>query len=55
MHTLLMLINPLYITFLKMYCFLVLEEDTNIVRVGNITFHPRQVLGHGAEGTIVYK
>uniref|UniRef100_A0A669BSR1 Serine/threonine-protein kinase/endoribonuclease IRE1 n=1 Tax=Oreochromis niloticus TaxID=8128 RepID=A0A669BSR1_ORENI len=26
-----------------------------IVRVGNITFHPKEVLGHGAEGTIVYK
>ncbi|XP_061830351.1 serine/threonine-protein kinase/endoribonuclease IRE1 [Nerophis lumbriciformis] len=31
------------------------EEDSNVVRVGNITFHPKQVLGHGAEGTIVYK
>uniref|UniRef100_A0A671X265 non-specific serine/threonine protein kinase n=1 Tax=Sparus aurata TaxID=8175 RepID=A0A671X265_SPAAU len=31
------------------------EEDSNIVRVGNITFHPKEVLGHGAEGTIVYK
>uniref|UniRef100_A0A8C7YB00 Serine/threonine-protein kinase/endoribonuclease IRE1 n=1 Tax=Oryzias sinensis TaxID=183150 RepID=A0A8C7YB00_9TELE len=32
-----------------------LEDDSTIVRVGNITFHPKQVLGHGAEGTIVYK
>lgn len=31
------------------------EEDSNIVRVGNITFRPKEVLGHGAEGTIVYK
>uniref|UniRef100_A0A8C8DRR4 Serine/threonine-protein kinase/endoribonuclease IRE1 n=1 Tax=Oryzias sinensis TaxID=183150 RepID=A0A8C8DRR4_9TELE len=30
-------------------------DDSTIVRVGNITFHPKQVLGHGAEGTIVYK
>lgn len=31
------------------------EEDSNIARVGNITFRPKEVLGHGAEGTIVYK
>uniref|UniRef100_A0A672H7V6 Serine/threonine-protein kinase/endoribonuclease IRE1 n=1 Tax=Salarias fasciatus TaxID=181472 RepID=A0A672H7V6_SALFA len=31
------------------------EEDSCIVKVGNITFHPKEVLGHGAEGTIVYK
>ncbi|XP_028311409.1 serine/threonine-protein kinase/endoribonuclease IRE1 isoform X3 [Gouania willdenowi] len=31
------------------------EEDSCCVRVGNITFHPKEVLGHGAEGTIVYK
>uniref|UniRef100_A0A8C3ABI1 Serine/threonine-protein kinase/endoribonuclease IRE1 n=1 Tax=Cyclopterus lumpus TaxID=8103 RepID=A0A8C3ABI1_CYCLU len=31
------------------------KEDSNIVRVGNITFRPKEVLGHGAEGTIVYK
>uniref|UniRef100_A0AAQ4RXK9 non-specific serine/threonine protein kinase n=1 Tax=Gasterosteus aculeatus aculeatus TaxID=481459 RepID=A0AAQ4RXK9_GASAC len=31
------------------------EEDSNTVRVGNVTFRPREVLGHGAEGTIVYK
>uniref|UniRef100_A0A671X2G3 non-specific serine/threonine protein kinase n=1 Tax=Sparus aurata TaxID=8175 RepID=A0A671X2G3_SPAAU len=31
------------------------EVYSNIVRVGNITFHPKEVLGHGAEGTIVYK
>uniref|UniRef100_A0A669D726 Serine/threonine-protein kinase/endoribonuclease IRE1 n=1 Tax=Oreochromis niloticus TaxID=8128 RepID=A0A669D726_ORENI len=31
------------------------EADSSIVRVGNITFHPKEVLGHGAEGTIVYK
>uniref|UniRef100_A0A667Z9U8 Serine/threonine-protein kinase/endoribonuclease IRE1 n=1 Tax=Myripristis murdjan TaxID=586833 RepID=A0A667Z9U8_9TELE len=37
------------------YIFVVSDEDSNIVRVGNITFHPKNVLGHGAEGTIVYK
>uniref|UniRef100_A0A672H7C7 Serine/threonine-protein kinase/endoribonuclease IRE1 n=1 Tax=Salarias fasciatus TaxID=181472 RepID=A0A672H7C7_SALFA len=31
------------------------KEDSCIVKVGNITFHPKEVLGHGAEGTIVYK
>ncbi|KAK5914110.1 hypothetical protein CgunFtcFv8_008573 [Champsocephalus gunnari] len=31
------------------------EDDSNIVRVGNITFRPKEVLGHGAEGTIVYR
>uniref|UniRef100_A0A671LGH4 Serine/threonine-protein kinase/endoribonuclease IRE1 n=1 Tax=Sinocyclocheilus anshuiensis TaxID=1608454 RepID=A0A671LGH4_9TELE len=31
------------------------EEESNIVRIGNITFNPRDVLGHGAEGTIVYR
>ncbi|XP_037113008.1 uncharacterized protein LOC119126081 isoform X1 [Syngnathus acus] len=31
------------------------EDDSTIVRVGNITFNPKRVLGHGAEGTIVYK
>lgn len=35
--------------------FVLSEEDSNIVRVGNITFRPKEVLGHGAEGTIVYK
>uniref|UniRef100_A0A3B4B8U6 Serine/threonine-protein kinase/endoribonuclease IRE1 n=1 Tax=Periophthalmus magnuspinnatus TaxID=409849 RepID=A0A3B4B8U6_9GOBI len=30
-------------------------EETTVVRVGNITFHPKEVLGHGAEGTIVYR
>lgn len=30
-------------------------EETSVVRVGNITFHPKEVLGHGAEGTIVYR
>uniref|UniRef100_A0A8D3DFZ8 Serine/threonine-protein kinase/endoribonuclease IRE1 n=1 Tax=Scophthalmus maximus TaxID=52904 RepID=A0A8D3DFZ8_SCOMX len=33
----------------------VVSDQTNIARVGNITFHPKEVLGHGAEGTIVYK
>ncbi|KAL2101092.1 hypothetical protein ACEWY4_002853 [Coilia grayii] len=31
------------------------EDESSIVRVGNITFNPRSVLGHGAEGTIVYR
>lgn len=31
------------------------DEDSSIVRVGNIAFNPREVLGHGAEGTIVYR
>uniref|UniRef100_A0A674MR60 Serine/threonine-protein kinase/endoribonuclease IRE1 n=1 Tax=Takifugu rubripes TaxID=31033 RepID=A0A674MR60_TAKRU len=26
-----------------------------VVRVGNVSFRPKEVLGHGAEGTIVYK
>lgn len=43
------------ITVFTEILFLYLEEDSNIVRVGNINFHPKEVLGHGAEGTIVYK
>ncbi|XP_059804251.1 serine/threonine-protein kinase/endoribonuclease IRE1-like isoform X1 [Hypanus sabinus] len=31
------------------------DDDSNIVRVGKIGFHPKDVLGHGAEGTIVFK
>ncbi|XP_036445565.1 serine/threonine-protein kinase/endoribonuclease IRE1 isoform X1 [Colossoma macropomum] len=31
------------------------EDESSIVRIGNITFNPRNVLGHGAEGTIVYR
>ncbi|CAG11431.1 unnamed protein product, partial [Tetraodon nigroviridis] len=31
------------------------EEESSVVRVGNISFRPKEVLGHGAEGTIVYK
>nr|ALD61275.1 inositol-requiring enzyme-1 [Tachysurus fulvidraco] len=31
------------------------EDESNIVHIGNITFNPRNVLGHGAEGTIVYR
>uniref|UniRef100_A0A8C7PWY0 non-specific serine/threonine protein kinase n=1 Tax=Oncorhynchus mykiss TaxID=8022 RepID=A0A8C7PWY0_ONCMY len=31
------------------------DEDSNMVRVGKIMFRPKNVLGHGAEGTIVYK
>uniref|UniRef100_W5K095 Serine/threonine-protein kinase/endoribonuclease IRE1 n=1 Tax=Astyanax mexicanus TaxID=7994 RepID=W5K095_ASTMX len=31
------------------------EDDSSVVRVGNITFKPKNVLGHGAEGTIVYR
>ena len=46
--------NSYYPVFTEIIYFF-LEEDSNIVRVGNITFHPKEVLGHGAEGTIVYK
>ncbi|XP_061086490.1 serine/threonine-protein kinase/endoribonuclease IRE1-like [Conger conger] len=31
------------------------DEESSIVRVGNISFSPKNVLGHGAEGTIVYR
>uniref|UniRef100_A0A674NN03 Serine/threonine-protein kinase/endoribonuclease IRE1 n=1 Tax=Takifugu rubripes TaxID=31033 RepID=A0A674NN03_TAKRU len=31
------------------------EEESSVVRVGNVSFRPKEVLGHGAEGTIVYK
>ncbi|XP_031425227.1 serine/threonine-protein kinase/endoribonuclease IRE1 isoform X2 [Clupea harengus] len=31
------------------------EDESSTVRVGNITFNPKKVLGHGAEGTIVYR
>ncbi|XP_053902680.1 serine/threonine-protein kinase/endoribonuclease IRE1 [Malaclemys terrapin pileata] len=31
------------------------DEDTRIVMVGKISFSPKDVLGHGAEGTIVYR
>ncbi|XP_067859976.1 serine/threonine-protein kinase/endoribonuclease IRE1-like isoform X1 [Heptranchias perlo] len=31
------------------------DDDSDIVRVGKILFHPKDVLGHGAEGTIVFK
>ncbi|XP_036382252.1 serine/threonine-protein kinase/endoribonuclease IRE1-like [Megalops cyprinoides] len=31
------------------------DEESNVVRVGNISFSPKNVLGHGAEGTIVYR
>lgn len=35
-------------------CF-VPDEETNMVIVGKISFCPKDVLGHGAEGTIVYR
>uniref|UniRef100_A0A4W3JZU1 non-specific serine/threonine protein kinase n=1 Tax=Callorhinchus milii TaxID=7868 RepID=A0A4W3JZU1_CALMI len=31
------------------------DDDSNIVTVGKISFNPKDVLGHGAEGTIVFK
>ncbi|NXX52722.1 ERN1 endoribonuclease, partial [Scopus umbretta] len=31
------------------------DEDANRVMVGKISFNPKDVLGHGAEGTIVYR
>lgn len=46
-------LNPVFTV--RIYVFVLSEEDSNIVRVGNITFRPKEVLGHGAEGTIVYK
>lgn len=37
------------------HCVLPSEEESSVVRVGNISFRPKEVLGHGAEGTIVYR
>uniref|UniRef100_A0A8C0IM48 Serine/threonine-protein kinase/endoribonuclease IRE1 n=1 Tax=Chelonoidis abingdonii TaxID=106734 RepID=A0A8C0IM48_CHEAB len=34
---------------------IVVNEDTCLVMVGKISFSPKDVLGHGAEGTIVYR
>lgn len=31
------------------------DDDANRVMVGKISFNPKDVLGHGAEGTIVYR
>lgn len=31
------------------------DEETSMVIVGKISFCPKDVLGHGAEGTIVYR
>lgn len=31
------------------------DEETSMVMVGKISFCPKDVLGHGAEGTIVYR
>ncbi|OXB64849.1 hypothetical protein ASZ78_006587 [Callipepla squamata] len=31
------------------------DDDANTVMVGKISFNPKDVLGHGAEGTIVYR
>lgn len=31
------------------------DEEANRVIVGKISFNPKDVLGHGAEGTIVYR
>ena len=44
-----------FIFICKKNVFFLSDEDSSIVRVGNITFHPKEVLGHGAEGTIVYR
>ncbi|MEE6522499.1 hypothetical protein FKM82_021066, partial [Ascaphus truei] len=30
-------------------------DEDRLVTVGKISFNPREVLGHGAEGTIVYR
>uniref|UniRef100_A0A8C7PW41 non-specific serine/threonine protein kinase n=1 Tax=Oncorhynchus mykiss TaxID=8022 RepID=A0A8C7PW41_ONCMY len=39
----------------RLFCVRTKYEDSNMVRVGKIMFRPKNVLGHGAEGTIVYK
>ncbi|KAJ1129588.1 hypothetical protein NDU88_007955 [Pleurodeles waltl] len=31
------------------------DEDQNIVKIGKISFNPKDMIGHGAEGTIVYR
>ncbi|XP_077184967.1 serine/threonine-protein kinase/endoribonuclease IRE1 [Paroedura picta] len=31
------------------------DGDTDVITVGKISFHPKDMLGHGAEGTIVYR
>ncbi|XP_069511092.1 serine/threonine-protein kinase/endoribonuclease IRE1 [Ambystoma mexicanum] len=31
------------------------EEDLQVVRIGKISFNPKDMIGHGAEGTIVYR
>ena len=37
------------------FSYFVPDEETRMVIVGKISFCPKDVLGHGAEGTIVYK
>lgn len=34
---------------------LIPDGETSVVMVGKISFCPKDVLGHGAEGTIVYR
>lgn len=38
-----------------LFFFPCLDEEANRVIVGKISFNPKDVLGHGAEGTIVYR
>lgn len=44
-----------YLGCIVQYCCPSSEEESSVVRVGNVSFRPKEVLGHGAEGTIVYK
>uniref|UniRef100_A0A674P3P8 Serine/threonine-protein kinase/endoribonuclease IRE1 n=1 Tax=Takifugu rubripes TaxID=31033 RepID=A0A674P3P8_TAKRU len=44
-----------WVAFVITYPKVSLTEESSVVRVGNVSFRPKEVLGHGAEGTIVYK
>uniref|UniRef100_A0A8C1IVW3 non-specific serine/threonine protein kinase n=1 Tax=Cyprinus carpio TaxID=7962 RepID=A0A8C1IVW3_CYPCA len=52
-HLILFFKSAYWLTYV--FSSLISEEESNIVRIGNITFNPRDVIGHGAEGTIVYR
>lgn len=49
------ILTPLVQYICLKLCFDFSDEDSSVVRVGNIAFNPKEVLGHGAEGTIVYR
>jgi len=38
-----------------MLCYCMTAVDDGLCAVGKITFNPDEVLGHGCEGTLVYK